>query len=148
MYLYTKMFNRNFSGEVLKLKGQLQSLQNFRRQSISNQDKMVNQARLLTRRATVYRAKVEKYHHFQILVVISSLLFRFWKGRNRYTNLALGKDVRVGNNHYESILCIFMEYHTPLAPVIMYKITFMTNHRPKKINSNILYLWFPLKIIN
>ena len=46
------------SGEVLKLRGKLQGLQHARRQSIVVQDQMVNKAHLLTRRATIHRAKV------------------------------------------------------------------------------------------
>ena len=44
--------------EMLRLRAQLGSLQGQRRESLARQERMVQQARALTRRATLYRAQV------------------------------------------------------------------------------------------
>ena len=64
----------------MRLKGALQNLQGMRRASVVKQDKLVGQARLLTRRATVYRAKVLN----QILFIFLSLkIFKVHDGQKK-----------------------------------------------------------------
>ena len=64
----------------MRLKGALQNLQGMRRASVVKQDKLVGQARLLTRRATVYRAKVLNQIEF---ISLSLKIFKVHDGQKK-----------------------------------------------------------------